>query len=908
MPGPHKTETVPTYCYQCVAGPDLLKVRVEDGVAVGVEPNLEAAEIHPGAGKICVKAYGLIQKAYNPHRVLTPMRRTNPKKGRDQDPGFVAISWDEALDEIAGRLGEIRETGLLDASGFPRVAASFGGGGTPQSYMGTFPAFLAAWGPIDFGLGSGQGVKCYHSEHLYGELWHRAFIVTPDTPMTKYLVSFGNNIEASGGVCGVWRHAEARVNGLKRVQVEPALSITAACSDKWVPIRPKTDAAFMFAMLHVLLHEVPRDKLDIEFLKDSTSTGYLVGPNGYYLRNVKSRKPLVGDLKSGKAQPFDKPGIDIALEGEWVADGIEIGPDEQTWTHKKCKVQSAFSHLVDHVNDYTPEWAAEICDVDAATIRQVALDFVGHACIGETVEIEGETLPFRPVAITLGKTVNNGWGGFECCWARTVLCTLVGSLEVPGGLLGTAVRLNKPIDDRIESVVPGPDGLMAYPFNPTDSKNWRAKPKIRNAYDTLVPLAADTPWSQALGPTHLGWLFQDDPPENLPRPTLPDVWFLYRSNPAISSWDAPGVADKMAKFPYLVAFAYTMDESNHMADILLPDCVDIESTQLIRIGGTKFIEQFWRYQGYALRPAIVEAKGEARDFTDIATALAERTGLLATYNARINSGAAGVKLSGDGYDFSLDVDQSHGVTEIWDAICRAASSDLTDGAASDGLDWYREHGVRVAPFPQTKWYLYPKMKALGLRFELPYQERLYRIGGELANRLHEHGINWWDEQLKEYQALPKWKDFPGLWLEDEDKAVPEAKDRFWLLTSRSMQYAWGGNAAIQIANETGRNIAGHDGVIINRGRAESLGINDGDRIEVRSGLRATSGRAVLREGIRPDTLLMIAQFDHWKTPFAKDFDVPSMNTVTPITLKHTDATGSGSDIVRVGVRKIGAAS
>ena len=63
------------------------------------------------------------------------------------------------------------------------VAVSLGGAGTPQSYMGTFPAFLAAWGPVDMGFGSGQGVKCYHSEHLYGEFWHRAFTVSPDTPL-----------------------------------------------------------------------------------------------------------------------------------------------------------------------------------------------------------------------------------------------------------------------------------------------------------------------------------------------------------------------------------------------------------------------------------------------------------------------------------------------------------------------------------------------------------------------------------------------------------------------------------------------------------------------------------------------------------------------------------------------------
>ncbi|HRA79343.1 MAG TPA: hypothetical protein PK956_11090, partial [Burkholderiaceae bacterium] len=53
-------QRVPTYCYQCVAGPDLLTVKVVDGVATEVEPNFCAGKIHPGGGKVCVKAFGLI--------------------------------------------------------------------------------------------------------------------------------------------------------------------------------------------------------------------------------------------------------------------------------------------------------------------------------------------------------------------------------------------------------------------------------------------------------------------------------------------------------------------------------------------------------------------------------------------------------------------------------------------------------------------------------------------------------------------------------------------------------------------------------------------------------------------------------------------------------------------------------
>ncbi len=181
--------------------------------------------------------------------------------------------------------------------------------------MGTLPAFLSAWGPVDLSFGSGQGVKCTHSEHLYGELWHRAFTVCPDTPLCDYVLSFGANVEASGGVCGVKRHADARNRGMKRVQIEPHLSVTGACSAEWIPIKPKTDSAFLFAMIHVLLHEHAREKLDIPFLKQRTSSPYLIGAGGFFLRDQATQKPLVIDQISGRAVPFDTPGIDPALEG-----------------------------------------------------------------------------------------------------------------------------------------------------------------------------------------------------------------------------------------------------------------------------------------------------------------------------------------------------------------------------------------------------------------------------------------------------------------------------------------------------------------------------------------------------------------------------------------------------------------
>lgn len=899
-------KSVPTYCYNCVAGPDLMCVTVEDGVAVAVEPNHAGMGIHPADGRPCVKAYGLIQKTYNPHRVLTPMKRTNPKKGRDEDPGFVPISWDEALDLVADKLRSVRAQGLLNDQGMPRLAATFGHGGTPANYMGTLPCFLAAWGPTDFSFGSGQGVKCVHSEHLYGEYWHRAFTVAADTPNARFIVSFGTNVEVSGGPCAVRRHADARTRGIKRVQVEPHLSPTGACSAEWVPIKPKTDPAFMFAMLNVMLHEAPRSALDLEFLRDRTASPYLVDDDGWYLRDEESGKPLLWDTISGRPVPFDHPGAVPALEGDFtVPSAIVRLPDGETPRRENAKAKTSFAVLVDSMAGYSPEWAEKVCDVPAATMRRVALEFLDNACIGQTIDVDGKQLPYRPVAVTLGKTVNNGWGAYECCWARTVLATLVGALEVPGGTLGTTVRLNRPFENRLKSVKPGEDGFMNAQMNSTRKGKWADKPKGRNAHTTLIPIVGDSSWAQALGPTHLAWMFLGGAPEGFQPPEPPDVWIAYRTNPAVSFWDTRQLSNNMAKMPFVVCFAYTMDETNHMADVLLPEATDLESVQLIRAGGTKFVEQHWDFQGFLLRNPVVPPQGEARDFTWITTELCRRIGLLEEYNRAINKGFALVPLKGETFDFTLAEDKVHDVDTIWDAVCKAATAGATDGKEVHGLEWMKEHGFFVQHMPREDWYLHPTMVEQNLRYELPYQERLKRVGEELGRRLHEAGITWWDEQLEEYQGIPHWHDVPGRWVDAVKRSGAKAEDfPFWGITTKTMPYTTGNNAGIPLMNEVAGNLRGHGSVIINASSAKKLGIKHGDWVEVSSVVGRTRGRAALVQGCRPDTIVIPSQFEHWKTPYAKELQFPSLNTITQMSLELTDATGSGSDVVRVAVRKV----
>lgn len=899
---------VPTYCYQCVNGPDLLTVEVIDGVATKVEPNFHADGVHPANGKVCVKAFGVVQKSYNPHRILSPLKRSNPDKGRDQDPGWVEISWEEALDTVAARLQAIRDKGLLDENADARFAFSTGGAGKPMFYGGTLTAFLGAWGPIDFSLGAGGTVKCSHSEHMFHELWHRGFTVLADNKLSNLVLAFGVNVDASGGVTGVYRNANARNRGSKRYQFEPHLSVTGANATEWIPIKPQTDNAVLFSMIHVLLHERPFADLDVNFLKHKTASPYLIGPNGYYLRDAKTAKPLIWDSKTQSAVVFDTAEADPALLGKFtVDDSLEIGADDERWEHEKIVVSPSLQIMKNHMESHTPEWAESISDVKATKIRELANAFVDAACIGQTCEVEGRELPFRPVAIVLGKTTNNGWGGYECVWARAVMQILVGALEVPGGLLGSTSLIVGPNWDRWASVSPGEDGFMQSSFNSTKKGEWTMDSVMRHVHNVITPAVGTQFYAPMLGSTSLSWLrLQGRGAESLPKPNPPDVWFVYKCNPIVSFSETDRIEETLSEFPFTVAFGYTHDETNHFADLILPEAVDLESDYLVRIGGTHYMEQQWQAEGWGLKQRVIEPPGKVKDFAWICNQLAQRLNMMSEYNEQINLGACGIPLKTDVYDFSLDKDHLHDPDEIWDAICKAASTDLSAGKETLDLAWFRENGFKTRPFSSLQWYLYPKLEDEGLRFELPYQEQVYRMGQQLGNRLHENGIDWWDRQLQEYEALPKFNDLNNMWDEivERNYAVKAEDYPYWLLSARSMQFAWGTNAASQEMHEVASNVKGHDGIMIQTGRAKELGIEDGDWIEVTSPVATTRGRARLRLGMRPDVIVMLGQFGQWKTPFVKDLELPSVNRLVPMNMDLLDGTGSSIEATKVKVKPL----
>ncbi len=106
-PLPPKTEHeewIYSTCSGCMQADCSIKVLLKDGVVTRIEGNPESPL---NKGKSCLRSVAGIMGLYNPYRIKAPMKRTNPQKGPDIDPGWVEISWDEALDTVAARFKKI---------------------------------------------------------------------------------------------------------------------------------------------------------------------------------------------------------------------------------------------------------------------------------------------------------------------------------------------------------------------------------------------------------------------------------------------------------------------------------------------------------------------------------------------------------------------------------------------------------------------------------------------------------------------------------------------------------------------------------------------------------------------------------------------------------------------------------
>jgi phenylacetyl-CoA:acceptor oxidoreductase len=831
---------IPTLCYSCNKGICLIRVHRVNGVVVNLEGNIEGEgfkELAQNKGFVCLKSYGNIQKLYNPHRIKAPMMRTNPQKGRGIDPRWIQISWEEALSAIAEKLKNIRED---DSRKFFEI-----GPGRKPSINGTWEPFLKALGPVG-NFRSGGGVHCRLSDHIFAQAIHGAFVCEPDYSYCDYILMLGVNRLASGGVTLANQLVESRARRTKVVVVDPVLTVTAAKADEWIPIKPCTDTAFLLSLIHVIIYEI--GVYDEEFLKNMTNSPYLVGPDGYFIRDKKAHKPLVWDAVDQKAKVYDDETIrDFALEGTYSCGEIETRP--------------AFEILKDHVNKYSPDWASEITEIPPHTIRRIAQELVDHAKIGSTIQIEDLTLPFRPVSTNMGRGISGSMHSYHAFLSEHILNVLLGCLEVVGGHKGGSNQrggfyATAAYKDSHSFIKPDHDGMVKI-----DAYEFTWPPISSDAKETLFPYGILT----EVLPAHLSYVNYSEPPKNLPLAPGPEMAIAFRVNPLVALGDPELVGKVLKKIPFFVAIAYVENEVTELANIVLPDHTDLERYEL----APQTRGNSGKFSGVALRQPVIKPLHNTMDISDILTELAERAGFLAEYNNAINEGLG----MGLAEPYQLKLDKKYSWIEIVGKQCKSYSWGKYD------LQWFKKNAAMLTSISADKIYdVYLEMKGKKIRYPLPYLEHVKKTGDKLKRNLSNVNIDWWSTE--EYLPLPTY--FPPIL-----DQLPEEYD-FYVTRCETMQFYRGTNVEIPWLIESAEHVTGQGAILMNAAAAESRGIKDGDEIWVESPVGRIKQKIKLVQGIRPDTLQIPGQFGHWATPIIKETGWVGLSALLPIRYSWTD--------------------
>jgi len=231
-------KVVPTFCELC-----FWKCGVLAHVKNGRVTKLKGNPAHPlSRGRLCPRGTGGVAQLYDPDRLKQPLVRVN-KRGEEV---FEEVSWDKALDEVAGKLLAVREkygpealalfTHGYGGSWFSHLVKAYG---TPN--IGA-PSYAQCRGPreVGYGMTFGQGLGSPESI---------------DIENARCLVLIGSHLGENMHNTQVQEMATAIGHGCELVVVDPRFSTAAGKARYWLPIKPGTDIALLLAWTNVLISE-----------------------------------------------------------------------------------------------------------------------------------------------------------------------------------------------------------------------------------------------------------------------------------------------------------------------------------------------------------------------------------------------------------------------------------------------------------------------------------------------------------------------------------------------------------------------------------------------------------------------------------------------------------------------------
>ena len=250
---------VRTLCNSHCGGACEMKVHVRGNRIVRIE-----ADDRDGSPRMCARGHAYRQRVYAPDRLLYPLKRT----GERGSGAFARISWDEALENVAAAMKRVRADygnaailhfcsmcdphTLHHVGAFHRLLCQFGGYTAPWGYISCEGAAFSA------GVTYGARRRFVQTDRAPEEyLDSRLIVMWSWNPATTEL---GSNIPLS--------LARAKERGARIVCVDPRYTDSAAAfADRWIPIRPGTDAAVLIAMAFVVVDE---NLQDTEFINAHT--------------------------------------------------------------------------------------------------------------------------------------------------------------------------------------------------------------------------------------------------------------------------------------------------------------------------------------------------------------------------------------------------------------------------------------------------------------------------------------------------------------------------------------------------------------------------------------------------------------------------------------------------------------
>ncbi len=243
------TKVIRSVCADCHVGCGVL-VHVKDGKIIKLEGNPE----HPtNQGMMCPKGLAAKQHVYNPKRLLYPMKRMG-KRGEGK---WQRISWDEALDTIAGKFMEIKKK-------YGPHAIACQHGGKPSKSMRADYALMHSMGSPN--LGNSDMPYCFGpmpvaETFTYGDFISQEF--GSDCGNSDLVVVWGGTPASTHLPWARILHNTIEERGTKLISIDCRFTVHSAKADLWLQVRPGTDAALALGMLNVIINE---DLYDKEFV------------------------------------------------------------------------------------------------------------------------------------------------------------------------------------------------------------------------------------------------------------------------------------------------------------------------------------------------------------------------------------------------------------------------------------------------------------------------------------------------------------------------------------------------------------------------------------------------------------------------------------------------------------------